>query len=380
MAKRGIDISAHQGNIDLGALRNQIDFVIIRVGYGVSGSIDSKFKRNAELCEQLGLPYGFYWYSYALNVSGAQTEADHFLNAIAPYHPTMGCWFDMEDADGYKKRNGMPSDMTLQKMCYAFCEKVENAGYYSGIYASLSWFNNQLAGEKLARFDKWIAQWPTSGGKQKGLDVDPNSRSDWSLWQFTSDGKFNGYSGRLDTNYAYHDFANPKDGGQPTPPAPTPEPTPDPAPSGSTLNLVAGVMEGRYGDGDIRKKALGSRYDEVQDFINHIHNASVDTLAHEVIDERKYGDNPIRRIVLGDRYDEVQDRVNQILGGGGSSQTIKKGDRVRFTGTRSYSGMKLASWTHNDTFDVIEVSGDRVVIGKGNAVTSAVNIRDCQKV
>lgn len=380
MAKRGIDISAHQGNIDLGALRNQIDFVIIRVGYGVSGSIDSKFKRNAELCEQLGLPYGFYWYSYALNVSGAQTEADHFLNAIAPYHPTMGCWFDMEDADGYKKRNGMPSDMTLQKMCYAFCEKVENAGYYSGIYASLSWFNNQLAGEKLARFDKWIAQWPTSGGKQKGLDVNPNSRSDWSLWQFTSDGKFNGYSGRLDTNYAYHDFTNPKDGGQPTPPAPTPEPTPDPAPSGSTLNLVAGVMEGRYGDGDIRKKALGSRYDEVQDFINHIHNASVDTLAHEVIDERKYGDNPIRRIVLGDRYDEVQDRVNQILGGGGSSQTIKKGDRVRFTGTRSYSGMKLASWTHNDTFDVIEVSGDRVVIGKGSAVTSAVNIRDCQKV
>lgn len=379
MAKRGIDISAHQGNIDLGALRNQIDFVIIRVGYGVSGSIDSKFKRNAELCEQLGLPYGFYWYSYALNVSGAQTEADHFLNAIAPYHPTMGCWFDMEDADGYKKRNGMPSNNTLKDMCYAFCEKVENAGYYSGIYASLSWFRNQLAGDRLSRFDKWVAMWPTSGGKQRGLSVSPDEQTGWSMWQFTSDGKFNGYSGRLDTNYAYHDFPNPGDHPQPTPPAPTPEPTPDPAPSGSTLDLAVGVMEGKYGDGDARKNALGSRYDEVQDFINHIHNASVDTLAHEVIDERKYGDNPVRRTVLGDRYSEVQDRVNQILGGG-SSQTIKKGDRVRFTGTRSYSGMKLASWTHNDVFDVIEVSGDRVVIGKGNAVTSAVNIRDCQKV
>ena len=86
-----------------------------------------------------------------------------------------------------------------------------------------------------------------------------------------------------------------------------------------------------------------------------------------------------RKAVLGSRYSEVQDKVNQILGGS-SSQTIKKGDRVRFTGTRSYSGMKLASWTHNDVFDVIEVSGDRVVIGKGNAVTSAVNIKDCQKV
>ena len=27
MAKRGIDISAHQGNIDLSALKDQIDFV-----------------------------------------------------------------------------------------------------------------------------------------------------------------------------------------------------------------------------------------------------------------------------------------------------------------------------------------------------------------
>ena len=63
MAKRGIDISAHQGNIDLGALKGQIDFVIIRVGYGTKGTIDNKFKRNADLCRSLGIPVGFYWYS-----------------------------------------------------------------------------------------------------------------------------------------------------------------------------------------------------------------------------------------------------------------------------------------------------------------------------
>lgn len=377
MAKRGIDISAWQGNIDLGALKSEIDFVIIRVGYGVSGSIDNKFRRNADLCNQLGIPYGFYWYSYALDVNGAKKEADNFLNAISSYNPTYGCWFDMEDADGYKRKNGMPSNSTLRDMCYAFCEKVENAGYYSGIYASLSWFNNQLAGDRLSRFDKWIAMWPTSGGKQRGLNVSPDEKSGWSMWQFTSDGYFNNYSGRLDTNYAYHDFPNPN---KPNPqPAPAPEPTPTPAPTGSTLDLVAGVMNGDYGDGDARKQSLGSRYNEVQDFINHIFSASVDTLANEIINENKYGVGDQRKTVLGPRYNEVQNRVNQILLGGGGND-IKKGDRVRFTGTRSYSGMKLASWTHNDTFDVIEVSGDRVVIGKGNAVTSAVNIRDCQKV
>lgn len=106
MPSRGIDISAHQGNIDLAALKSQIDFVIIRVGYGVNGTLDTKFKRNADLCIQLGIPFGFYWYSYALDIEGARREAIAFLNAIEPYKNQygMGCWFDMEDADHYKEK------------------------------------------------------------------------------------------------------------------------------------------------------------------------------------------------------------------------------------------------------------------------------------
>ena len=41
-------------------------------------------------------------------------------------------------------------------------------------------------------------------------------------------------------------------------------------------------MQGEYGNGDARKAALGSRYDEVQDMINHISSASASTLASEV--------------------------------------------------------------------------------------------------
>lgn len=377
MAKRGIDISAHQGNIDLGALKNQIDFVIIRVGYGTKGTIDNKFKRNADLCKELGIPMGFYWYSYALNVAGARDEAKAFLNAIEPYTPEYGCWFDMEDADGYKKRNGMPGNAILRDMCYEFCKTVEDAGYYSGVYASLSWFKNQLAGDRLSRFDKWVAMWPTSGGKQKGLSVDPNSETGWSLWQFTSDGNFSGYNGRLDTNYAYKSFPNP---GQVVPePTPAPTPTPEPAPTGSTLDLAVKVMKGEFGDGDAREKALGNRYIEVQNFINHIFSASVDTLAKEVIDG-KYGDGDTRKIVLGNRYDEVQKKVNQMLQPQPAPNPIVKGCRIKFLGTKSYSGIRLADWTYGDIFNVIEVSGDRVVIGKGTIVTAAVNIRDCQKV
>ena len=59
---------------------------------------------------------------------------------------------------------------------------------------------------------------------------------------------------------------------------------------------------------------------------------------------------------------------------------ITKGSKVQLTGRMTYSGIRLADWTYGEIFDVIEISGDRVVIGKGTAVTAAVHIRDCRPV
>lgn len=301
MARLGIDISKHQGDIDLASLKNEIDFVIIRVGYGTKGTIDTKFKRNVDLCIQLGIPFGFYWYSYTLDINGAKKEAEAFINAINPYKDkySYGCWFDMEDADGYKSKNGMPSNDMLQDICVTFCETVENSGYYVGIYASQSWFNNQLSGDKLNPYDKWIAQWLTSGGKQKGLSVSPDDKSGVSLWQFTSQAKFNGYSSTLDANYAYKDYPNLIGNTSVN----------NNSLSGTTLELVERTMNDEFGDGDVRKNSLGSRYQEIQDFINHISNSDINTLVEETLNG-KYGNGETRKIVLGDRYQDVQNIIN----------------------------------------------------------------------
>lgn len=361
MAKRGIDISAHQGDIDLSALKSQIDFVIIRVGYGVSGTIDDKFKRNADLCRSLNIPVGFYWYSYALDENGARDEAKACINAITPYRDIVkyGVWFDMEDADNYKKRHGMPSNQTLRNMCHEFCAATEDAGFYSGIYASESWLKNQLKGSELDRFDKWTAQWPTFGGKQKGLSVDANSRTGLSMWQFTSAGRFNGYNGNLDTNYAYKTFPNPES----TTPEPEPMPAPDPEPEPTPVQ--------KFNIGD-RVVINGGLYK----------NANATSPAGNVSNKT----TNITRYVAGAAhpYNTTGDLgwMNESdikLAESEPVAPITKGSKVRFTGTKSYSGIALASWTKNSTFDVIEVSGDRVVIGKGTAVTAAVNIKDCQK-
>lgn len=363
MAKIGIDISEHQGNIDLNALKSQIDFVIIRAGYGTKGTIDSKFKRNADLCRQLGIPVGFYWYSYALNVEGAKNEAQAMINAITPYKDITkyGVWFDMEDADGYKKKNGMPSNSVLRQMCAAFCETTENAGFYSGIYASESWFKNQLNGAELNPYDKWVAQWPTSGGKQKGLSVKADSRSGLSLWQFTSAGRFNGYNGNLDTNYAYKSFPNPGSS-EPTP-APTPEPIPTPEPTP--------VQKFNIGDKVIVNGSL---------YTNSNATSPAGSVSNKTTNITRYAAGAAHPYNTTGDLGWMNESDIKLAGSEPAPAQITKGSKVKFTGTKSYSGINLASWTKGSTFDVIEVSGDRVVIGKGTAVTAAVNIKDCKKI
>lgn len=65
------------------------------------------------------------------------------------------------------------------------------------------------------------------------------------------------------------------------------------------------------------------------------------------------------------------------------AKVIKAGDKVRVNkGAKSFSGGNLASYVYTTVYDVIEVSrgGERVVIGKGKAVTAAMNSKDLTKV
>lgn len=106
------------------------------------------------------------------------------------------------------------------------------------------------------------------------------------------------------------------------------------APSGSTEALAQAVIAGKFGNGDARRAALGSRYDEVQAEVNRIlmgasagsgpsgssGGEDIEALAQAVI-RGEYGNGDARRAALGASYDAVQARVNEILlgGSGGSS-------------------------------------------------------------
>lgn len=192
--KQGVDVSSNNGIVDWQALKNEgIEFAIIRCGFGNDEmkQDDSQFINNVRKCEELGICYGIYLYSYALNLDEARSEASHVLRLVKECADNfnLGIWFDMEDADGYKARHGMPSNELLVDICYEFCSIIEEHNYYTGIYANLNWLTTKINSSKLDRFDKWVAQWADSCTYQ----------GDYSIWQYTSNLIIN--NKRFDANY-----------------------------------------------------------------------------------------------------------------------------------------------------------------------------------
>lgn len=295
---KGIDVSQHNGNIDWAKVKaSGIDFVIIRIAYGQK-AVDPKAIQNIEGAINAGLSFGVYTYSYALNITSAVNEANLVINTLAPYKDKIAypVVIDMEDADHYKAKYGMPSNSTLVDICKTECDIFKENGYIPMIYASKNWFDNQLNFEKLNGIDKWIAWWKTGANEQ----FDHNT---YTIWQYTSNGTVDGINSRVDMNIGYKDYAE----GKTVEVEQKAEISSDP--QGSTLYLASQVLSGAYGDGDTRKQKLGGRYSEVQDFINHIYSSDEYTLANEV-KAGKYGNGDIRKAVLGSKYDKVQSIIN----------------------------------------------------------------------
>lgn len=201
MTHIGIDVSEHNGKVDWSAVKQDgITFAMLRAGYGSDrvDQDDAEFKRNVSGCEANGIPWGAYLYSYALNQSEAESEAEHMFRLLHGLNPGYPISFDIEDADNYKQNHGMPSNHQLVEFCDKFCSMVENEGYYASIYASLSWLNTKLNDSRLNAYDKWVAQWTDN----KHSDYEGSHQ----MWQYTSKGKVSGINGFVDKNKAYYDF------------------------------------------------------------------------------------------------------------------------------------------------------------------------------
>lgn len=313
--KKGIDISYFQGNINFNKVKaDGIEFIIPRDGYGKSTK-DSKFSQYVADAIKAGIEVpGIYHFSYALTEDDARNEARQAVKfaqeAGLPKETII--FFDLEyDSVDYAKKNGVNLD---KNRCIAhtkaFCEEVQNHGYRTGIYANQDYLNRMYDDATIKKYVFWYANW--NGGKTPSVKC--------AYHQWSEKGRVNGISGNVDMDYYY--------GGAD---APVKEPmTPE-----EIEKVAKEVLDGKYGNGNDRVKALteaGYDYKAVQNRVNELVKEikpveptpepvkptpkfTTEEMVQKVING-EYGNGDERKKKLeaeGYNYKEIQNAVNKAL-------------------------------------------------------------------
>lgn len=185
---RGVDLSRYNGSVDFVKLKEQgIDFVILQAGYGrYATQKDSRFEENYNRAKAAGLKVGAYWYCYANSGSDALQEADACIQVLKGKQFEFPIYYDFEE-DRCKEG----AELKLK----TFCERLESAGYFVGIYSSASWFKDVIPAYLKTRFTPWLAHWYVGT---------PSFNA--PVWQYSAKGRIEGISGDVDLDYAFTDF------------------------------------------------------------------------------------------------------------------------------------------------------------------------------
>lgn len=185
---KGIDVSYHNGVIDWQKVKQSVDFVIIRAGYGKS-TMDKQYINNICGAHTAGLKIGIYWFIYAANMDEAILNAKMCEKCIERYKDiiTMKVWADWEyDSD---KRNPQTKE-SRTAIIKAFCDYLAGKGYEAGVYSNVDYLTGKFG--DLSKYPLWLAKYSSSKG-----DYNP------FMWQHSSTGRITGISTDVDMNIYY---------------------------------------------------------------------------------------------------------------------------------------------------------------------------------
>lgn len=197
----GIDLSYHNGSVNFSRVKDAgCQYIILRAGYG-KNNIDQAFERYAAACANQEIPFGIYWFSYALTVDMARQEARYAIEAVRKYNTKCLIAYDLEyDSVRYARTKGVPIGRELAtEMARVFCEEVSIAGYIPVLYSNKDYLKNYFDLDRIDAY-LWYARYTS-----KLSDTEKRS---CAIWQKTSSGNIPGISGKVDVNEFYTDFEN----------------------------------------------------------------------------------------------------------------------------------------------------------------------------
>lgn len=195
---KGVDVSRHQGIIDWDKFLEDehSDFAIIRAGFG-KNNIDAQAVRNVTECERLGIPYGLYWFSYALTPEMARKEAEYLSDFVGNHKPSYPLVYDFEyDTVTHAVKNGVKISRDFVLNCTEqFCHRLEELGFYAMFYCNNDYYQRYYQASKVAeKYDMWYARYATSPGRPV------------TLWQTSESGRVKGIQGKVDLDQTERDY------------------------------------------------------------------------------------------------------------------------------------------------------------------------------
>jgi len=195
MQIKGIDVSHWNGCIDFDKVKaSGVDFVIIKAGGSDKGFYtDSRFRENYEKAKAAGLYVGAYYFAGKKfrGVEAGLADAQRFIEILNGLKFEYPVFIDIEAQENRYKEE-------ITDAAVAFCNMLESAGYFVGIYASdISGYKDKLNHDRIKSYAHWVARY----GKE------PEVCKEYGMWQHSSKGSVSGISGSVDMDISAVDYA-----------------------------------------------------------------------------------------------------------------------------------------------------------------------------
>lgn len=179
---RGIDVSAHNGNIDMQKVADAgFDFVFIKATEGVDFK-DANFRRNYDNAVKAGLKAGIYHF-FRFDRDGVE-QAINLLKTVGSRTPPLGLVIDVE-------KTGNPDSVApnlINRRLTQMVEYLNLLGHRIMFYTNRDGYYDYIA-ESFPGYPLWIC----------GFSETPIN-AEWSFWQFNHRGKVDGVTGDVDLN------------------------------------------------------------------------------------------------------------------------------------------------------------------------------------
>ena len=192
-----------------------IDFALVRVASRdtADGSIytDTSADSHIQAALENNISIGLYIFSQALNEDEAREEADYVIDLMDEYgwNPTLPIIMDRENGSSKRLVAGKLSKTAETNICTAFADEVRDAGYNPMIYSNSTWYVNYIDTKVLKEHNcgVWLARYNNKTDQKVNsvLTYEKLAAIDYEFWQYSSEGKVDGYSGNLDMDFWYKD-------------------------------------------------------------------------------------------------------------------------------------------------------------------------------